>query len=262
MQAALERAGRQPSLQLQIKAQGPDLGGLVDGLFCRPWRNTYLLTLPPSSEGPFRIADPEVRAKIRWAVNKATKHGVVVRPAETIPQLREWYGLYLDTMRRNAIPPRSYRFFVALWEMLKPMGMLQLLIAERRDGTKTNIIAGSIYLMFGHTVSYAFNASRSSHLSLQPNDNIQWRALNEACAGNYRYFDLGEVPEDRPTLASSKSKWGAKPIRMYRYCSEAPDGLHSGDYSRSRAATLAQAIWRRLPVKVTELLGNRIYSCL
>jgi hypothetical protein len=263
MNAALEHVRGQPGLQLQIKSQGSDLEGLVEGIFGSPWRDSYVLTLPLSSEGPFRISDSQMRARVKWAVNKATKLGVQVRPAETRSELREWYSLYLETMRRNTLPPRPHRFFLALWEILQPLGIMQLLLAKRPEATRTRIIAGSLFLRFGSTVSYAFNGSNRNDLSLRPNDAIQWQAINDACTDGYRFFDLGEVPEKHHDLAHFKSKWGAKPTRLFRFTSVTSNGSKAAaDYPKGRAAMLAEAVWRRLPIKATEWIGNRIYSYL
>ncbi len=263
LKAALSKVREQGHVQLQIKLGGPELQGRVDGLFCLPWRNSYILGLPASSEGPFRVNDSHERARIKWAVAKATKSGVIVRPAETEAELREWYRLYLSTMRRNSIPPRPYRLFSALWEILRPKGMMQLLLAEHRQHAKPRIIAGSIFFMFGHTVSYAFNGSSAGDLSLRPNDAIQWRAINDACTNGYRNFDFGEVPDEHHELAKFKSKWGAKPARMYRCYSRVPDDAKTAaDYPKSNAASFAENLWRRLPIKATEWMGDRMYSYL
>lgn len=263
VEAGLREVGRQPPVRLQIKTHGPELDGLVDGIFCSPWRKSYLLKLPLSSQMPFRITDNRERARIKWAINKAARLGVLVRPAESEPELRAWYELYLDTMRRSAVPPRPYRFFLALWEILKPQGMMQLLVAECQKGARRRIIAGSIFLMFGRTVSYAFNGSNCRDLPLRPNDAIQWRAINDACRNNYRHFDFGEVPEEHHDLARYKSKWGAKPVRMYRYYSRAPDESKTvAESSGHYTASLAETVWRHLPNKATEWMGNRIYSYL
>lgn len=263
LEAALQQVRGQPPMRLQVKTEGPELDGLVDGIFCSPWRNSYLLKLPLSPQVPFRINESPERASIKRAVNKAAKHGVVVREAETESELREWYRLYLETMRRNAVPPRPYRFFLALWEILKPQGMMQLLLAEHHKGAKKRIIAGSVFLMFGHTVSYAFNGSNCGDLPLRPNDAVQWRAINDACRSNYRHFDFGEVPEEHHDLARYKSKWGAKPSRMYRYYSLAPgESKPLAESSGRHTASLAETVWRRLPSRATEWMGDRIYSYL
>jgi CelD/BcsL family acetyltransferase involved in cellulose biosynthesis len=263
LQEAVQRVSQNPGIQLQIKNQGRELEGLIDGLVCTPWRLAYLLRLPTNSEGPFRINNSENRASVKRAINKAKRLGVYARPAETEAELRTWYRLYLETMRRNLVPPRPYRFFAALWKLLKPRGMMQLLLAEQESKGQRRIIAGSIFLLFGRTVSYGFNGSALKDLSLRPNDLLHWQAINEACTSGFRFLDLGEVPEGDDDLARFKRKWGAEPVRLHRYCypgSRDLDGVsvESGGYPQ----LISRALWCRLPLAATAWLGDRIYAYL
>jgi lipid II:glycine glycyltransferase (peptidoglycan interpeptide bridge formation enzyme) len=220
-----------------------------------------MLRLP--TDGSFRISNSHSRASVKWAINKSKRLGVNVRPAETEADLRAWYRLYLETMRQNAVLPRHYRFFVALWESLKPRGMMQLLLAEQKTTGRQRMIAGSIFLTFGQTVSYAFNGSRSSDLGLRPNDVIQWHAINEACTAGYRFVDFGEVPEGHSDLAKFKSKWGSEPVRLYRYYYPASKDVENGPAeSHGYKESLKKAIWRRLPLTTVAWLGDRIYRYL
>lgn len=263
LQEAVQRVSENPGVQLQIKTQQRELDGLIDGIVCAPWRLSYLLQLPAISERPFRISSSHSRATVKWAINKATRLGVYARPAETEAELGAWYRLYLETMRYNAVPPRPYRFFAALWELLKPRGMMQLLLAEQQTMGRRRIIAGSIFLTFGKTVSYVFNGSGIRDLFLRPNDVIQWQAINEACRSGFRSLDFGEVPDGRDDLAKFKSKWGAKPVPLYRYYYTGRTDLKSGFVeSRGYPALLGKAIWRRLPLKAISWLSDRIYGYL
>jgi hypothetical protein len=196
-------------------------------------------------------------------VKKACKLGVTVRPARNEADLRHWYGTYLETMRRNMIPPRSYRFFTALWMALRPAGMMELLIAEYGEGAKKEIIAGSVFLMFGQTVSYAFNGMRRQYGSLRANDAIQWQAINAACQEGFQLFDFGEVPEGHDQLAKFKSKWGAQPTRLYRYVTPALPAPKSAEVdSPYNIGSFSQIIWQYVPLKLTEWMGDQIYSRL
>jgi len=270
LREAVAKSRQEPGMQLQIKGSrelDPLVEGQVEGLVGIPWRVSYVLRLPDQSQGPFRIADGQERAKIKWAINKAAKLGVVVRPAETEADLRAWYRIYLETMRRNAVPPRPYRFFTGLWEILRPAGMMELLLAELPEGQRKTVIAGSVFLNYGTTVSYAFNGMDRKHGSLRANDAIQWHAINAACRGGFRSFDFGEVPEGHTELARFKSKWGAQPARLHRYhcpdpCPGDPSGDGNSGESESRIQSMAYAVWRRLPLGVTERVGDWLYSYL
>jgi CelD/BcsL family acetyltransferase involved in cellulose biosynthesis len=263
LQAAVSQVNRDPRIQLQIKVQDRELDGLVDKLACSPWRDSYMLQLASSSEGQFHIPNGTERAKIKWAIKKATRLGVHVRPAETKAELYQWYLLYLETMRRNAVPPRTYQFFAALWELLRPHGMMELLLAEQQTAGRSRIVAGSVFLLFNRTVSYAFNGSRLADLALRPNDVIQWQAINEACRKGFHSFDFGEVPHGNHDLAKFKSKWGATAVPLHRYYY--PALLDSADDRggfREYTTTVGKVLWCHLPLKATAWLGSRIYSYL
>jgi Acetyltransferase (GNAT) domain len=263
LEAAVSRVRQDHNIQLQIKSQGTELDGLVEGVVCSQWRLSYVLQLPANPDGMFRVPKSDDRARIRWAINKAQKLGVRVRPAETEVELEEWYLLYLETMRRNVIPPRSYRFFEALWRILRPQGMMQLLLAEKPGVKGTVIVAGSVFLLFGRTVFYAFSGSQPADFALRPNDAIQWQAINDAVKSGFRCFDFGEVPDGHSDLAKFKSKWGAQPTQLYRYYLAAPPKAEGRVVkSRDYSARLPEAAWRRLPLKATAWLGDRIYSYL
>lgn len=260
---AMRRVRSRPGVTLQLKASNNELDGLVDDVVCTPWRLSYMLELSASSEGSFRIANSSNRYNIKKAINKATRLGVYVRPAETPAELHEWYTLYLDTMRRNAVPARPYRFFAALWDPLRSRGVMQLLLAEQQNAGRSRILAGTIFLRLGRTMFCAFNGSQLSDLSLRPNDLIYWTAINDACRSGFEFFDFGEVEEGNSDLARYKSKWGSKPVRLYRYYYPAGPYLESGSVAHGGySELLRKAAWRRLPLRATAWLGDRIYARL
>lgn len=257
--AAVEHARAGGSARLQLKVDGPALDGLVDGVEGVPWLPAYALDLPRDPDA-LRFGNSRNHGRIVWAIGKAAKQGVEVRPAERENELRAWYRLYLETMRLHAVPPRSYRFFEALWRLLRPRGLMQLLLAERPGSGGPRLLAGSIFLMFGQTVSYAYNGARPEDRHLRANDLIQWRAIHDAVGAGFRRYDLGEVSDGDPGLVEFKKKWGATPRLLYRYYYPAlgasePGPLESG----SRLRAFAEGAWRRLPLELTAFLGDRLY---
>jgi hypothetical protein len=267
--AAVQRVRERPSIRLQLKASSNQFDGLVEGLVGVPWRQSYTLTLPENPD-QLRFGNARSHARIRWAVNRAAKSGVEVRSAETEGELRAWYALYLETMRWHAIPPRSYRFFRACWELLRPRGLMQLLVAEQRVNSQDSpkLLAGSILLKHGQSVFYAFNGRCQKALALRPNDAIQWRAVHDACIEGFRHYDFGEVAEANHGLAKFKEKWGPEASWLYRYYYPAP---RASDSQATELGTLltngalsrvAYTAWQHLPLQTTALLGRWIYSYL
>jgi CelD/BcsL family acetyltransferase involved in cellulose biosynthesis len=157
------------------------------------------------------------------------------------------------------VPARPYRFFLALWELLRPRGLMRLLIAEREG----RLLAGCLLLMFGETVFYAFNGRRLAELSVRPNDALHWRALHDACAEGYRRYDFGEVPLDNEGLSRFKRKWGTEKSTLYRYFYPPPDAEERVDEAASSGlGHLSKLAWRRLPLPLTALISDRLYSYL
>jgi hypothetical protein len=267
IQAAVDRIRMDPAVQLEVKPvrELPQMHQLVR----RRWRQTFVIALPDDPER-LRFGNSRNHSRVRWSINKATKLGVEVRPGEDERDLKSWYALYLEAMRWNAVPPRSYRFFSALWRQLHATGVMRVFLAEHRSAGRTSLLAGSIIFSYGKTASYAFSGSRRDSLSLRPNDIIQWHAIHDACRRGLRCYDLGEVSDDHETLTDFKAKWGGTPQRLYRYYSgysSQDDGdVGSRDVGhtngKTRLLSAARVLWRRLPLPVTEKLGDLIYARL
>jgi len=221
--------------------------------------------MTPLPEDPSRIAfgNSATRHRLKWAVNKALKLGLEVREAETEDDLRAWYPLYLEVMRQNAVPPRSYRFFRAIWELFRRERILRLLLAERHESGRRTLLAGSIILTFGATACYAFTGGKKKDFVFHPNDLIQWQAIHDACRMGAQRYDFGEVAEEHQRLVNFKSKWGAEPIPQFRYyCPGPPASAVSDRTPPGRIRQATRAVWRRLPLQATARCGDWIYSYL
>lgn len=241
---------------LQLKPSEPQLGHIVPPLTDLPWRSTYVVDLPDRPE-QLRFGRRRNHVRIRSSVTTATADGVTVRRVEDPTDLRAWYWLYLETMRHHLVPARPLRLFTALWDELRPRGMMRLVVAERRG----ELLAGSVLLMLGPTVFYAFSGSSRSSLPLRPNDVLQWHAIHDACAEGYRRYDLGEVAEGNAGLAHFKHKWGAEPRRLHRYTYPAPAAAPSSADATATGRWAGRA-WRRLPLATTAAAGRIAYRYL
>ncbi len=251
------------SVRLQIKLQAEEMNDGIEGIVRKAWRHTYIVPLAGKPGESYHIPGGQNRSSIKRSINKAVANGVRTRPAETEDDLRAWYRIYLETMRRNVVPARPYRFFLALWELMRPTGMMRLLLAEQQSATASRIVGGHLFFTFGPTVTYAFGASRAADFALRPNDIIMGQAINDASLAGYRFVDLGEVPDGDDELARFKTKWGAEPVRLYRYYfPDFPDADHASDKTEGSALVLARKIWSRLPLGITSWLGDRIYTYL
>jgi len=260
--AAIELASQDGGVRLQIKTEGPLLDSVADGLSGVPWRKSFVLPLPEDPK-ELRVGSSGARRKhIRSNVKRAESLGIRARFASSEEDIRQWYGIYLRTMRRVTVPPRSLRCFLAMWRNMAPLGLMKVMLAERQGERGTELLAGSIFLMHGRKVFYAFSACPAEYFPLHPNDLIHWEAIHWAASNGYREYHLGEVPHDAQQLAAYKSKWGGEERLLYRYyypeiISESPDCTEI-----SRRQKLLERVWRHVPLPVTAYLGDLIYSYL
>lgn len=265
LSAAATRVDETPASWLQVRVTGAGLDGLAEGFSGREVMPTYAVALPASPDD-LRFGSSSNRSQILRAVRKASRCGVTVREASSVQDVRRWYRLYLETMRTHATPPRPLRFFETMWAFLASRGHLRLLLAERQAGSRTVLLAGSVFLRHGTTVIYAFNGRDRGQLEFRPNDAIHWHAITEACRAGFRRYDLGEVDPRNQGLARFKTKWGAEPSGLYRYrypsrheAAHAMPPAGPGDGSVRQAGEWA---WRRLPLPVTAALGRWMYRRL
>jgi len=257
--AAVELA-KKNNTQLQIKMDSPLPQGTRDRLICTEWRPTYVLALPKSLD-QLTFGDARSRHRVKWGVQKAVKLGLVVRLAETTADLQAWYLLYLATMRRNFVPSRSYKLFRSLWRDLRGCGSMKLLLAEQLHSSGKTLIAGSVFLMKGKTVFYAFTGSLTRHLSTHANDIILWEAIQNACRDGYHLFDFGEVAEEHPELVRFKTKWGSIPKPLYRHYYPYHNETTIGGTSRRLREALGRA-WQHVPLSMTARIGEWLYGYL
>ena len=79
--------------------------------------------------------------------------------------------------------------------------------------------------------------------------------------GENVHGEFGEVPDWHTRLAEFKTKWGSEPRQLVRYyypaSSESIKEQSSGYIYR-----FAEAVWQRLPLKTTAMLGDWIYEHL
>ncbi len=264
IQAAIERTRSEHGSQFQLKVNSTSLDGLVDSVIGVPLYETYELVLP---EQPDLL---HLKSPIKRAVNKAARLGVRIRQAETEGELRAWYGLYLQTMRRLVAVPKPYRFFELAWQRMHPQGLLRLLLAEHVEAGQCRLVSGLLFLQWGQTISYTFAGWRREDQALRPNDFLHWRAIQDACALGFRYYDFGNVRVEDQGLIQFKSKWGAEVKVIYRYSylpGSHPTSPHRPASSRTTPSTpnqpkrsavrqLVFPLWQHLPLKAIELVGN------
>lgn len=191
----------------------------------------------------------------------AEKAGVTFRETRSEADLRRFYRLYLDVMRRRRVLPRSYRQLALTRELLPEYR----LFAVEREGT---CAAATLCYAYKETVEIHYSASDSAHLSARPNHALWWGVVAWAAEHGFREVDLGEATEGTE-LERFKRQFLAEPVGDFRYdylidpSGTRADRLRRGSVQlggagtkRSRRAELVTRAWGRTPLGVTRALGK------
>jgi len=182
-----------------------------------------------------------LHSSARRAVRKGRAGGVTVREAVDKSDLRAFYELHLGIRKyKYRLLAQPYKFFEEIWDAFVSTGMGRLLLADV-EGT---VVAGVMFLEWGNTLYYKFNASDSESISLRPNDSIIWSAIEAAKQRDLAVLDFGLSDWDQDGLVRYKRKYSSeeKTITFLRNKEETP-------------SPTAAAAGRLLPA-LTELLTN------
>ncbi|HUI27059.1 MAG TPA: GNAT family N-acetyltransferase [Candidatus Kryptonia bacterium] len=194
---------------------------------------------------------------VKWGRKRALREGVEVERSSTFEALREFYRLHQLTRRKLGVPVQSWKFFERLAGEFFT-GDAGFVMHARHAGA---VVASAVFLRHGARLYYKFSASDPLKLALQPNSLLLWQAIEWAKREGLAELDLGKTVRENIGLARFKRSWGAQatPLPHYYFPRVAGLAAQSEDDTRLRAL---RAVWRRLPLPVTRVIGGLVYRAL
>jgi CelD/BcsL family acetyltransferase involved in cellulose biosynthesis len=197
-------------------------------------------------------------ASAHRAIRKSQHDGVVVRPAETMAELRAFYDMHLAIRKyKYRMLAQPYRFFENLWRHFLD-GQRGFLLLAWYGG---EIIAGVIFLRWKDTMYYKFNASAPADLTHRPNDQIVWEGIRRARDGGCTALDFGLSDWDQDGLIFYKRKFGTVE-KTISYLHHSPRGSRDAgkDEMRELMSTLISLfVQPGVPDEVTERASEELY---
>ena len=226
---------------------------------------TWVAPLPDDAD-ELRAGWKKTQNNLWRSLRKADRSGVTARMADGEDDLRRFYALYEDNVRRHRSLPYSWRLFSLTRKLLSEAGVYRLVVAEH-DG---EIVAGAVLNSFRSNIDLVYNASSSEHLDVRPNHAVYWQAISWGIENGYRTYTMGQAPEEG-SLARFKQQWGGEPVDRFRYefhPGAATDGASTSQALRAasnrmdtgdkRASRVAEA-WGRAPLPVLRAAGQLAY---
>lgn len=215
----------------------------------------HRVDIDPDTERRWVMIDSSARRAIR----KARQRGVTVHVADTEAELRAFFDLHLRVRKgKYGLLAQPYRFFEALWRHFLADGRGFLLLARHDD----QVVGGVLFLGWGETLYYKFNASDSDQLGVRPNDLIVWEALAHAHAWGYRYLDFGLSAREQDGLRRFKAKYATdeRAIRLLRSRAHIEPSERELEVRRLLQQVTEVLVRDQVPDHVTEAAGDVLYQ--
>lgn len=160
-----------------------------------------------------------------------------------------WYTLFLETQKRQGLPPFPRHFFRLMFEELAPSGEARLFVVRRGS----EALSATIILMQKKTAIYGYSASAGGGRAFRPNDFMLFSAARWLMEHGYDELDLGSDAPSQQSLLFFKRKWLAEhsvvPVYTFGRYSRA-----ESDSSDARYRVVRKA-FQYLPAPVLRLVG-------
>ncbi len=167
------------------------------------WRDTYLI------ENFSQLKKEDLLSSFRYdtrhAIKKAEKQGFTFEEAKSGRELREFYKLYLQTVKRHKNIPVPFSFF----KFFNKSAKIFLLKKENK------IVTGSIFLFYNNFIHYFITGSNYNILrKFNANHLLLWRVMKKYIGCGYDFFDLGATRRDSH-LEIFKRGWRGKKYPIF-----------------------------------------------
>jgi len=204
------------------------------------------LDLPASSDELWK----SIGSKLRNQVQRPRKEGMtaVVGKEEL---LDGFYDVFSSNMRDLGTPVYPKMFFSNILREFPGRTWICSVYSGERP------VAAGFLAGFRDRLEIPWASSLRGFNKFSPNMLLYWSSLEFACSRGYRLFDFGRSTPDEGTYRF-KEQWGAKPHPLYWYY-WLPNGRDIPQVNpRNPKYRAAIAVWQRLPLSITRLVGPAI----
>ncbi|HEX2964976.1 MAG TPA: GNAT family N-acetyltransferase [Syntrophorhabdaceae bacterium] len=217
------------------------------------YKHHYLQLMPD----PEQLKKSFHRTCIRQRIARAFTSNFVVKIADKVSDLLDFYKLHTMTRRRHGLPPQPFQFFELMWRRFYPKRRLALLTAFHGSLPA----ASMIILKFRNRVSAEFAASDQRFFNLSPNHLVFWEAIKMACFEKFEIFDFGRTSPTNQELMDFKRRWGTSIMELPQFYYPRKKGVRTKREDRYTYKCV-QAICQNLPISMLPGVGRLLYNHL
>jgi CelD/BcsL family acetyltransferase involved in cellulose biosynthesis len=162
---------------------------------------THVLPLTPDFDTLAAGFSPSSRRLIR----QSEESGLEIRPIVSGDDLRAFYDLAVETVRRRGGEPKPFSLFERIQKVLVPEGLARYHLVTHEGEP----VAGSLHLFHGGVAMSWLPVSRAASWHLRPNNFLIAHVLESLCTAGYLEYNFGASPPDADGLIRFKEGWGA-----------------------------------------------------
>lgn len=164
---------------------------------------THVLPLVPDFEALAGGFSPAARRLVR----QAEESGLTIRAAAGEEDVRAFYEIATETVRRRGGTPKPYSLYQRIQRSLVPAGLARYHLVLHEDRP----VAGSLHLFHEGVAMNWLPVSLESSWHLRPNNFLIASTLETLCQAGYVEYNFGASPHDAAGLIRFKEGWGATP---------------------------------------------------
>jgi serine/alanine adding enzyme len=245
---ASERALLDHALKLRIESGAESLElrnrdplSAIEGQLRRD-KVTLILDISQGPDGLWKSFSPKLRNQIR----KAQKSGLKTELGG-IELLDGFFRPFAVNMRDLGSPVHHRKFFEKILSEFDTNARVLLVHEGER------VVGGLVALFYKDEVVVPWASSLRSYFSMCPNNILYWDMIQHAYRRGCRAFDFGRSSVGSGTY-HFKLQWGAKPVQLHWQI--------FSEHSNNSDLRFAAAIWKRVPVPLTNLIGPHLRKYL
>ncbi len=129
----------------------------------------------------------EMEQKTRYNVRLGERQGVVTRLSTAREDVEVFLSLTHETGERHKIVVRNDHYLRTTFFAMVDSGIASLRVAEHEG----EVLAASIEVAFGDTVTYLHGASSSKRHEIKAPQVLHWHAIQEAARRGSAWYDFG-----------------------------------------------------------------------
>ncbi len=189
------------------------------------------------------------------SLRRALKSGIELKHGRDKDDLAVFYRMLMDSRKRMGLPTIPRRYFEALWDVFRPRGQLDLLLAVV-DGVPA---AGKLLLKQGDTVFFEYGCDVLQYRRLRVNHFLEWKAIEQSREEGYRNYNFGRTSIHNRGLLQYKRRWGTDESELLKFYFPASYGARDEMLESSRKYGIARKIFQNAPKGLSQVLGGLFY---